>query len=328
MAKRPKAHTQNNTIRNVAIIFCAIVIVTAAALVWNNRSLSYAGTLDGARLPVAQLNFFAENLGGQIADFDLAREFAWGDLVDFHLVTRQADDLGIALNADDMEEVDEIIAWYESQWVFPEFNYNLITSMGFTNSSFRQFMEQFVLRGRVVDHVTSFVEIDEEVFARAFADFVVEHAFDITSVFVHHITVEDAVQATSLLLQHTEGADFVELMREHSLTYNPETLMVDEDGALIEHTNIWDTAISLDFEQVMVAYEMEIGQVSDIIALENGNFAIFQIADIHEMEMSVVEEIFRPQFEDGARFDFLNNQLMIWREQSAIEQNSRIFSQN
>ena len=330
MAKKPKANNQNTTIRNVGIIFCTIILIAATALIWNNRSLAYAGTLDGQRMDTAHFNFFLSNwseqlLGMGMNDPSFAADLAWGDLVDFYLVIRQADALPVSLTAEDMEEVDEIVGWFTEMWVLPNINRNIIREAGFTNASFRRFIEQLVLRDRLTEHIMSYVEFNEDDFQTGFADFLIEHAFDVTTVFVYYIEVETRSLADDILMQVMQGANFIQMMRDFSVAYDPELLFPDEDGVLIEHTNVLHTGLGMSFEHVMMAYGMAEGDISAVIELENGNYAIIEVAYIDDMDIAELEEIYRPQFEAEARRAYLDNQMLIWRENADITQNRRLF---
>jgi len=338
MAKKPRAHDQSATTRKVLIIFSAVIIIAAAALIWNNRSLSYAGTLDGQRLPLAQFEFFANSWMEELWQMgigdspDLAISMAWSDLVDMHLTVNQASALGVVLTDEDFVRVDEIIERNNSIYTIetPQGSVNLLTEWGFSNASFRRFVEMMVLQGKVFDYVTSYVTVDEAEFQAAFEEFLDEHYLDIRAVLVNYIEVESQDHANFVFSQFVQGIEFVQLMREHSLYYDPEFLMVDEEGNTVEWIDIRATAIGMDFEQLLAAYAMEIGEVSPITELANGNFAFFEVVDIEDMDRDELESFFRFEFEGGfegsKRTEYFNNTLLIWRQDANIAQNSRIFN--
>jgi len=341
MAKKPRANNQNATIRNVVIIFSALVIIGATALIWNNRSLSYAGTIDNHRLPVEQFNFIYNGLVDQLweagnfnAEAD-AVDPAWDELVNLHLTVIQASELGVTLTDEDREQIDFLIDWYTDMYTVdtPHGPVNIIHNMGFTNASFRRFVEQMVLQERVFTHLSGNVSVSEDDFQVAFEEFLDEHYFDIKSVMVNYIEVETLSEASSLLARFVTGEDFLDLMRAHSLFYDTDFLPIDEDGNFIEQIDIRMTSVAMDFEQLAMAYAMEVGNISEIIELVNGNFAFFEVTDIEHLEMEMLEDFFRfgdgfqdMGFEGRARADYFNNRLLIWREAANISQNTRIFN--
>jgi len=330
MAKKPKANSQNNTIRGIVIALSAVIIVIGALLVWNNRSVSFAGTINGERVPVAQLNVFHQNWIDQIhfewgipvtPDIaDMAREWAWGELVDIWIISNQADSLGIILSADDLLEVDEIVDAYNAF-----FGREHLRAWGFTNASLRRFAERLVLQDRVRARVLEDVVINEDELAEAFENFLVEHALELQSVYIYYIEVTSAEMADQLMMQIFTGASIVELMREHSVAYNPLALPVDEDGELIERINALDTP--LNPEQIGIVYAMGIGTLSDVQMLDNGNFALFQVVDVEEADRDMVFEFFHEDFTAAAQNELLENNMLIWRAQTNVVQNSRVLGE-
>ena len=100
MARRPKANSHDNTIRNLTIGFIVIILIVGTALIWNNRSLSYAGTLDGSRMPIEHLNFYQnqawETLVWQFGmaagpeTEEWAMNIAFESLLELHLTVNRA----------------------------------------------------------------------------------------------------------------------------------------------------------------------------------------------------------------------------------------------
>ena len=263
-------------------------------------------------------------MGGGPETSDIALQMGWEDLIDLRVAVGRAEALGIRLTDDDMEEVDELIQLYRENFIIPEQNFNRIQGMGFSDASFRRFVETLILRERVFDHVAAGVVIDEEEFDLALEQFIEENLFDLKHVFVYFIEVETETQANDILMQVLQGADFTELMRQYSVSYFEDMLFEDEDGQLIETVMARETAMS--FEQILGAYDMEEGVVSQVLALENGNYGLYQIAEIDEVEHSDIVEFFRESFESEARQDLFRNELVIWRNQADIVPNNRHFN--
>lgn len=325
MAKKPKANSQNNTIKNIVIVFSAFILVVGALLVWNNRSLSFAGTVDGQRIPLAQLNFFhssqLENMMWQMWEFgifevtqeihEMARQQAWTELVNLHIITARADGLGVRLDAEAMAEVDELVE------NFNEIFGDLIREWGFSNASFRRFVELMVLQDRVIDHISSSYSYTQE----ELDAFIAENILGINSVFVYFVEVDSPMEADSLRMQVNMGRSIIEVIQEYCLFYNPENLLLDEDELPIYELNIWFTPLNED--QIAFAYTLEEGELSDIFVLDNGHFAFFQVVEIvEEVEFDEVLEI----FVNRLRQEIFVNEMTIWLEQARIEENGRLFN--
>lgn len=351
MAKKPKANNQNNMVRNVIIIFAAIILVAGTLIVWNNRDMSFAGTVDGQRIPMSHLNFFWNSWGdneglmwemlqhgimpGSPEANEFIMELAWNSVVEQTIVASHAEDMGITLAGENAEMVDEQIETFEN-W-FTHVNEEgevlvtsseMIRALGFSNASFRRFAEQVVLAGLVHDHIVASVELGDEELAEAFAEHLEEH-FDYSDVFVHIIEVDTEELANELWMQIALGADFLGLMREYSLAYNTDMLEEDEEGNLIEDLHILATNLRTNQDHIEMAHDMGIGDVSSIITLDNNNFAIFEVVRIEHLDdegRAELEEEFNAWHTSVVSNEHFSNQVMIWLEQADVRQNSRVFN--
>ncbi|MCL2396523.1 MAG: SurA N-terminal domain-containing protein [Defluviitaleaceae bacterium] len=339
MAKKPRANNQNNTMRSVIIIFSAFVLIASALLIWNNRSLSFAGTIDGERVPMPYFNFMWNNwMERMMWEFqmpndeesrDLANMMAWDDLVDQTLVVNQAAERGISLTDEDRARAAEIAENMRAAQTFDDGfgnTFDGIREMGFTNASFRRFTERMVLHDLVYTDVTAVIQPSEEELAQALADYMTEHFLDFRSVFIHLIEVQTQEQAQGFFAQVATGADFAEIMREYSLAYNPELLSVDEDGELIEAVHIHATNLAHSPEHLEMAHAMEVGSISDIIELINGHFAFFEVVNIEDTLPEDIEDDFNEFHIENLRNEYFRNSIVIWREHAEISQNRRLFN--
>jgi len=335
MAKKPKANSQSNALKKIGITFAAIILVVGGLLIWNNRILSIAGTVDGVRVPIAQLNYFMseqfDNLFQQFGFLPeiepLARELAWGDIMDLYIIASRADDFDIVLDSEDYEEVEELIAFLNLMHVSPSFN--RLRNMGFNNNSLRTFVELLVLQDRIFERVTEVVEVEEEEIEAAFLLYSLEDFWRFADVYIYVIEVETMADAQAIQYRLMMGDDFIELMREFSLVYDPENLEYDEDGNLIEYIDSFVSAFGWDLDQIRAVYETPVGEFSEVFELYNGNFGIFKVADfipIEDDELLTVTDQFRENFIASVRFEFFQNELVIWREQAEAIQNRRIFN--
>ena len=327
MAKKPKANSQNNTIRGIIIAFSAIIVVIGALLIWNNRSVSFAGRIDGERVPIGQLNFFHQNWidevhfnwGLPITDdiAEMTRGWAWAELVDMWVVSNQADLLGISLTAEDMVDVDELVDAFNAFY-----GRDTLRTLGFTDSSLRRFAERSVLETRVRLHVIEDVIINENELEEAFEVHLIENMHELQTILVYYIEVATQELADQLLTEMFMGASIVDLMRTHSIVYDPSVLPVDEDGELIERINAMHT--NLNEEQIAMVFALGVGTLSDIQWLDNGNFAVFQVADVVEEDREVSLERFREQFILTAQHELFENNMLIWRAHADVVPNRRV----
>ena len=159
---------------------------------------SYAGTIDGNDMPMAQLNFYANQIwemlvfwGGANPDevvtepvwiedvspqdwmqitvveidptehmelMEQATEMAFDILVELHLVANRADELDISL--DDIDDADfERCVAIKRLMIYDPPHRNLFETFGFTDETFRQFVELQMLYDMVFEHIGN---IDEK----------------------------------------------------------------------------------------------------------------------------------------------------------------------
>jgi len=337
MAKKPKANSHDNTIRNVIIGFCVLILIVGTALVWNNRDLNHVGTVDGERMTLTHLNFYFNEAQEQLMfQFQMqpsiemeswAREIAFDTLVDLYVVTGRAAGLGVALTDEDQATVQELVDLNRQMFVIEEFDIDMISAMGFSDRTFRQFVEKLVLYDLVREHALADFVLDEVALTEAYEQYLEENFLFLTDVMVHYIEVETQTLAESILTQMvTAGTSFAELMREHSIAYEPGLMPVDDDGEIIETVNVRFTNLAQNTDHLALAYGMEVGNISSVLELDNGNFAIIEIVEINEMveDFEEFEREFREWQEGMWREESFRDIANTWRAEANIARNTRI----
>jgi hypothetical protein len=314
--------------------FAVIILIIGGLLVWNNRSLSFAGTIDGDRMPIEHFNFY-RNQAWQTLVFSFGwpnddETEAWATasgferLTELHLTTRRAAEFGFSVADVDADEVQEHMELLRTMLEAPDFD--AIAALGFTNTSFREFVELQMLHELVYRHITDLVTIDEEEMAEAFEQHLIDSFMEMNQVLVYMIEVETQERADALLRALLVGDDFVELMREHSVAFDEDMLELDEVGQPILTMDVFHTPLAWDEELLEVAYALEIGEISGILELPTGNFAIVQAVEINEiMTREMMEAEFMPMHEERLRDEYFRERLGQWAEEAEIVQNNRIF---
>lgn len=333
MSKKPKANNQNNTIKKIFTSFVIILIVFSTALIWNNRSLSYIGTLNGNRIPIEFYNLifsqmameFEFSLMMQGLPFSpefryLIAEDAFNNLLEMMVAVEMANELGLYLG-----EVELTMAQLAANNTRDMHTSANIRNMGFTNRSLNQFFYNNALHGELYEYIIAQREVTEEELATAFAEFLEENIQDLYAHIVYLITFDDYEQASSILLRIAMGEDFMELMREYSTSYWPDFLPVDEYGELIEHADIRQfTTDPLAIEAVRA---LEVSDISDIIHFMDGTFAIVNLHSIEEPDYEELEEQFNEFTEANLRDEFFTEQMFLRMAQIEVTRNTRVLSE-
>ena len=344
MARRPKANSHDKTIRNVIIGFSVIILIVGALLIWNNRSLSFVATVDGQRLPVEHFFYFRDQAWGELAQFamgfgmdmndpmmlDWAIEMGFESLVSFHLTTTHAGQFGLSVNDVDsaavQERMDFIREWYfDPRWP----DHDAIAEMGFTNRSFRQFVELLLLEEKTREHIGSLAVITDEILAEAFQERLEANLAHEIDVQVHHIQTETREEAEALRERVLAGEDILELMREYSLVYDPDAEeRFDEFGEIITTININNLHVAGDSEyaEIWLGLNREAGDVSDVIQLFDDTYAFFRVETITDnRDLEQMEIDFNEQHERQLRNDYFFERLAEWAEDIEIVINERVF---
>ena len=333
MARKPKANSHDKTIRNMIIGFGAIVLIIAAVLIWNNRDLSYAGTVDGERMSFSQLQFEQNQAWWMLLDWgmmpdndtaDFALQIGFENLVDLYVTINRAANFGLSLADVDVEDIENRIAWY--QMMFNNEDFDVIASLGFNNTTFRRFIEMRVLQDLVYEHVTEQLEVREDALDAAYEAHLEENFFFLRDFLVHIIDTESIEDAEDILEQLEAGVDFVDLMRAHSFTYDPNNQEVADDGTITETRNARLTTLQDNDGHLRMVYGMEEGEISGIIELEHGIFSIVEVVTINEMvaDYEVFEANFRAQQEGQWRDEYFRERLQGWRDEAEVVRNTRV----
>jgi hypothetical protein len=334
MARKPRANSHDNTIRNMIIGFCVIILIAGGLLVWNNQSLSYAGTLNGERMPVQHLNFFQNQAWEDLVFFHgwppgpeteaWAMQFAYESLLELHLTTARAEEFGFSLADVSADEIDARLAVIRMMHERPDVD--IFAHMGFSDRGLRRFAHLQGLHDLVRQEIMSRVLIDDADLASALEEHLEANFMQFIDVMVHTIQVETREQADTVLELIEEGADFTDLMREFSITFHEELLPLDEDGQPIFAVNVDFSDLAMWApEYLELAYEMEIGETSDALSIAGGSWIIFEVADIVEaMDMDDFEENFKIHHENQLRDEYFREILEGWRSAANIAANSRV----
>jgi len=339
MARKPKANSHDHTIRNVIIGFSVIILIVGALLIWNNRSLSFAVTIDGERIPIEQFNFYHNQAWNTLWEWGMmpgpeteawTMEIAFESLVSLHLTSARASEFGFSLADVDADEVTEEMEFL--RMILQTHEGDIIPRLGFTDAAFRQFVELRMLQGLVHEHITSLVEVDEEELEQVFEDFWEENHMHFTEILVHTITVETRAEADELHSRIVNSNEsFVELMREYSNTFNEEVLPLDDAGNPILAENIHASILGQwGQEHIELAHDMEVGDVSEVLSIAGGSWVIFEVAEVNptldgldrlELEINV-----KAEHEAELRNAYFHERFELWRENADIVPNDRILS--
>ena len=328
MAKKPRANSAERSVRTAIICIAAVIVVIGAAAIINNRSLSFAATINGQRVPLEHYRFHVNNQFFELNHLlwqldpttanDWILEAAWGELVNTTVMIQHAQSLGLTLNAEQDEEARELAASFERQE---------LSNLGFSRRNFVEFARQMSLLEVLYEHLTADIVVSDEEINEAFEEFretirQVPDSYNFYEIFVNQIEVESFELATNIFTEIMHTGDLVSQMREHCVIFDPDNLIPSPDGTPIYFVSLFDT--NANMEVFELAYGLfEVGAMGGPIQLDNGNFMIFQIVIIDGPDYEELREQFAEHHEMQVRNEYFQAQITFLREQSDVSPNRR-----
>jgi len=323
MARRPKANSHDNTIRNVIIGFTVVILIVGGFLIWNNQARSYAGTIDGVRMPVEHFNFFQHeawewlilnNMPNDEETGMWAIEHGLERLLELHLAVTHAGQFNLSMANVDQDAVREEAVFLRE--VSHRQGVDMIAAMGFTNSSLRRFVEMKTLEDLVREHVMDLAVIDPADQADAFNDYVQESLSRLNQVMIRMIEFEDEQMADTMFGMLLANPDnFEEYMEEYSVSFDPDNMVMSID----------QTQLAWHPETLEQAHAMEIGDLSGVVGLVMGGYGIFEVVDIIPlMTIEELEEEFIPLYENHIRANHFREMVQEWIDEADILFNERV----
>ena len=343
-----KRKGKSSGIKGFVVAFIAFIIVITGALIWNNNSLSYAGVVDGNRIPVAFHRFFywdiRQNTEWELMFSGLSWDQEWEDFAnesafshasELIIVRNWANSIGVEL-----DQEGQLLAELRLGELTSMFGMEYFRELGFNNSLLQRFAEYLVLYEKMAEHIWLQNDISdqelEEMLEEEFEQFLLENLLNLRHIHALFLEVEDMEIANNLIQEHALGTSLESIIREHSLSFNEEFQQFTEDGEPIYTVNILNhlmTGEEFDGELISFLYQMEPGTITTPWLLSNQNWGVFYISHIEEpvdflhQGIETYEELqdfFNATRGHQIRIEYFADILHIQREIADIETNSRI----
>ncbi|MCL2752777.1 MAG: SurA N-terminal domain-containing protein [Defluviitaleaceae bacterium] len=314
MAKN-QTKRRDNSIKIAVMIFVAFILVVGTGLIINNRAVSYVATVDGTRIPISHFNYQWHQLLEDEQVFELIGWLGWDfvddaalhGMVELHAVTARADELDVSLSREQIDAVTQSArADFDSGDFFSE--------IGFSRSSFVDFMLMMALYNEIYVYITSQYEVPETVTANALAEYIWENIDRYTTAFVFAVQVDSEEEANELFARFVDGEAITDILYELDET--------NDDGEVIIR-NAANTHLHLD--DFLELLEMGVGDFTEVIGLRDGLFGFFQIErlEIEEPSEETIETI-SAQAEWAVRHEHFRNFADLWVDQATVARNTRV----
>ena len=321
-----KSQKRDNTFKIAAITFAIIILAVGTALVINSHTLSFIGTVDGQRLPMAQFHFQENTMWEQLGDMAMfidQRTFAemtFESLADMHIIAnRGAGDFEVVMTS---EDIAESRAWADTvrrELMFMDHGgeRDLIAEMGFSRSAFYSFMEMMALVNLIYDEVVESVDISEDELSDLFDAYIDEYRDEYRVPIVYAIEFMNMFEAEAAREQLLFGTDPRQLIFEgiHNVAEYMEEI---EPRHILNYTHfltqeMWDTT-----------RETPIGRITEPMESTFGHYVIF-VVEGEEYQLPELENWSAMHLAERGH-ELFGNYLDMWRNQAAITQNNRVFN--
>jgi len=326
MANKSSTRKNDNFLRNAIIVFVAFIVVVAAVLVVNARSLGFIGTVDGERIPMEQFYFqrqlLIEQLGfdaWMMTETQLA-EATFQSLVDIRIITGWAEEFDVQMTPEQITLAHGFADAFREDFMWD--GVDQIAGMGFSRARFNSFLELIVLEDLVRTAIVESIEnLPEEELEEGFAEFLVEAREHHYVPYVYLVEVASMAAAESLLTRVVMGDDIREVLIENlGLTYTADEL---------ESVDIFEYQITqeiLDAARLTLPGQLAIDPLTDLGVFEmlNGSFAFFVVERI-EYEPPSIED-WTEWHLANIGWDYFDNRLALARAQTDTSQNQRVFN--
>jgi len=326
MANKSATRKNDNFLRNVIIGFAAFIVVLAAVLVLNARSLGFIGTVDGERIPMEQF-YFQRQLVIEQLGFDAwmmtetqLSEITFQALVDIYIVAGWADEFNVVMTPEQISLAQGFADAFREDFTWDDVDQ--IAGMGFSRAGFNSFIEFLVLEDAVRTAIVEGIEIpsDDELY-EAFEEFLLENRELHYVPYVYLVEVASMAAAESLLTRVVMGDNIREVIIEN--------LGLDISADELESVNIFDYDISqemLNAARETAPDSLAIDPLTELGVFEmiNGNFAFF-VVDRIDYDPPSMEE-WEEWYIASLGWEYFDNRLALARSQVNASRNQRVFN--
>lgn len=235
---------------------------------------------------------------------DIFKEKVLDILVDTKIQLKKADELGIAVSDEDVEEeINKVREYFDDEEKFNEY----LSNNNITIEDFKKDKKTELTIYKLRDKFTENLEVtDEDV-----AIYYTTHPEEFISVKASHILLETEEEAKNVLDMVNEGKDFNELAKEYSK--DPSVSENDGDLGYFRTGNMVEP-----FEKA--AFALKPGEVSDIVATDFG-FHIIKVEDRKNDKLEDIRDELRTNILEEKKNTEYMNKLEELRTEAEIVKN-------
>lgn len=354
MAKKKKRYP--NRKRNIiigSIITAAVIILAVAGIATSvyldMRSKNYVATINGEKVGVSefkmellqqQLMFennyqitqetWYQELDTDYLTVDYAKDMAYSYLMSGKVEVFKARELGVAVLSD--EQKANVEADMESIKMY--YGAEIMKYIGISDKDLFEALSVAYISDNLYNKVTSegYV-LDEEAFEEEYAAYIEENREGLRTYDINYIVVNSRELMDEILAQLDEGADFRDLVVEHSLDYYvPEPEPTEDGEEAEEEPDETDYAlfsyVGNTMPEIMsnAVYVLEIGHVSEVLEYYNQeydetNYILVKLLSVTEPDYDTVKSGYKDSYVKSQKDDYYSVQFQEWQSEYDIVRN-------
>ncbi len=264
------------------LIFIGLIVGGCSNKIQNN----YVATVEGEKISLSEFKvylYIAQQEFEKLGDEDIwdtsfeagltaeeaAKERALDSLVHVKISSKQAKKMNISLTKEQEEQAE-----IDAQNFLDSLTSAQLKNIAITKEQMIKIMEEKAIYKRVYEEVTKNFEISEKDFEISYKEYIskqdttaLSNKLDIEYIFISPMNAEQTNQqdlAKEILEKAESGEDFKQISKEY---YNSNEFVVNSGSEIIEKGKYIEKLEN-------IAYNLEIGEVSQLIILDNDYYII------------------------------------------------------
>jgi|GEM_PF-4833141 len=305
--RKKKALRTRHTFTLLGVVL--VIVIAIAWVVWDSQSRSWIMNFEGQRIAMADAQFMVAQYS-MFGDMDGIVDMAIDELVDTLILIERGEYHNVGITPEEHAEMTDNmfgqLSWMGIDYIHPARAGELMAA----NSIHPRLMEIYVPHGSI--------EIDQNEFAQALAEYIAENAENYANYEVKFVITDTQEEAMAVWTLIPETADFDDLIREYSVFYDEEFGIQTLDARQL----IGD--LMLDDEDTDIIMHLQNGQ-AHIVQFED-QFIVLYMYDRSEANPVVIEASFYTNFTNTRRHEAFRALRDEWRAAANYTINQRAYA--
>jgi len=319
MAKKRQQYPNRKRNIIIGVVAAALVIAILAGIgIFNNMRKASIFTLDGVKTPTREYALYQFNqrinyeyqfgqdvwqyATGDKTFYDYARESALNSLLNTKVVAAHGKQLGVVMTDEDKAKAKESADTFLTNVAGTETD-AFLKALDMTRAQLEAIMLESMITDKVYDIVTADYAFDEEAFQTDYDLYLQDSPEYYKTAHVNYIQIATISEAREIIAEMNGGKDFLTLMEEKSLKFDPEAEDIYATSDL--------STLGVSAEVVREALTLEPGAISDFEEIEGG-YIVYMLDNVEEPDYDELETWYRDNFANTKKQEIFTAQCDEW----------------